>query len=189
MPVDHLNALQELATHFRRRDLGNVVVVSPDLGNAKPATVFARMLGVPVAAAVKERIADDRVVISAIVGAVREKNIIVLEDEIANGGTIAELLLRLREQDVGWVSVACTHGLFTGPAIARLTAPRTGATEIVTTNTVPLLEEKRVQAKITVLSVAPLLAEAIRRIHDGRSVSALFPAARSQAVPEPQTRA
>jgi ribose-phosphate pyrophosphokinase len=174
VPVDHLNALQELAAYFRRRDLSHAVVVSPDLGNAKSATVFARMLGTPVAAAVKERLTDDRVVISTIVGDVRGRSVIVLDDEIANGGTIAELLTRLQELGVSGVAVACTHGLFTGRAIERLAAHAAEVTEVVTTNTVPLSEEKRRAGRVTVLSIAPLMAEAIRRIHDGRSISSLF---------------
>ncbi|MEO7189429.1 MAG: ribose-phosphate pyrophosphokinase [Vicinamibacterales bacterium] len=172
VPVDHMNALKVLAGHFRRRSLANTVVVSPDLGNAKSATHFARMLGLPVAAGSKQRLSDDRVVIDAIVGDVRGRNVIVIDDEIANGGTIVELLARLRERGAKRMSVACTHGLFTGKAIARLRAEKDVA-EIVATDTVPIADEKRLP-NMTVLSVAPLLAEAIRRIHVGKSVSGLF---------------
>jgi ribose-phosphate pyrophosphokinase len=172
VPVDHLNALNVLARHFRGRDLRNTVVVSPDLGNAKSATAFARLLGLPVAAGNKQRIADDRVVIETIVGDVKGRDVIVLDDEIANAGTVVELLHRLREQGVGRIAIACTHGLFTGQAVERLHA-QPDIAEIVTTNTVPLPPEKHLP-QMTVLSIAPLLAEAIRRIHDGESVSALF---------------
>jgi ribose-phosphate pyrophosphokinase len=172
IPVDHLNALKELAAHFRVRDLGSTVVVSPDLGNAKPASAFARMLGVPVAAGAKQRMADDRVEITTVIGDVAGKDVIVLDDEIANGGTVLELLSRLRELGAGRVSLACTHGLFTKGALGRLLA-QPGIDEIVTTNTVPIGVDKRSQG-LTVLSIGPLLAEAIRRIHDGESVSALF---------------
>jgi ribose-phosphate pyrophosphokinase len=172
VPVDHLNALGVFAQHFRERDLRNTVVVSPDLGNAKSATQFARLLGVPVAAGSKQRLSDDRVVIDTIVGDVDGKDVIVMDDEIANGGTIMELLHRLRERRVGRVAVCCTHGLFTGQAIARLRA-QPDIAEIVTTNTVPIAAEKRLP-NLHVLSIAPLLAEAIRRIHNGESVSSLF---------------
>ncbi|MFN8515310.1 MAG: ribose-phosphate pyrophosphokinase [Thermomicrobiales bacterium] len=172
VPVDHLNALGVLAEHFRGRDLGNTVVVSPDLGNAKPAQQFARLLGVPVAAGSKQRLADDRVVIDTIVGEVHGKDVIVLDDEIANGGTIVELLNRLRERNVGRIAVCCTHGLFTGRAIERLGA-QPDIAEIVTTNTVPIAPEKRLP-NMQILSIAPLLAETIRRIHNGASVSSLF---------------
>jgi len=172
VPVDHLNALGVLAQHFRDRDLRNTVVVSPDLGNAKSATQFARLLGVSVVAGSKQRLSDDRVVIDTIVGEVRGKDVIVMDDEIANGGTIIELLSRLRERQVGRIAICCTHGLFTGPAIERLRA-QPDIAEIVTTNTVPLAEEKRLP-NLHVLSIAPLLAETIRRIHIGESVSSLF---------------
>jgi len=172
VPVDHLNALNVLARHFRGRDLQNTVVVSPDFGNAKSATAFARLLGLPVAAGNKQRIGDDRVIIETIIGDVEGRNVIILDDEIANGGTIMALLERLREHKAGRMVLACTHGLFTGRAIERLGGQQ-DIEEIVTTNTVPLPPEKHLP-RMTVLSIAPLLAEAIQRIHVGESVSALF---------------
>ncbi|MBA2469128.1 MAG: ribose-phosphate pyrophosphokinase [Chloroflexia bacterium] len=171
VPVDHLNALNVLADHFRTQDLANTIVVSPDLGNAKNATQFARTLHLPVAAGSKQRLADDKVVIDAIVGDVHDKNVIILDDEIATGGSILELLRKLEEYNVQRVSLACTHGLFTGKAIERLQSCELD--EIVTTNTVPIAPEKRLP-NMTVLSIAPLLAEAIHRIHEGESVSSLF---------------
>jgi ribose-phosphate pyrophosphokinase len=172
VPTDHLNALSVLATHFRDHDLRNSVVIAPDLGHAKAVTQFARLLNVPMAAASKQRISDDVVRIEAIVGAVDGKDVIIMDDEIATGGTIVELLHQLRGRRVGRVAIACTHGLFTGSAIDQLRA-RTDIAEIVTTNTVPLHAEKRLP-NLHTLSIAPLLAEAIRRIHNGESVSSLF---------------
>ena len=98
VPVDHMNALKVLAKHFRAQNLKNTIVVSPDLGHAKEASHFARSLGLPVAAGSKQRVSDDRVVIDTIVGDVEGKNVIVLDDEIANGGTIVEVLDKLRER-------------------------------------------------------------------------------------------
>ena len=172
VPVDHLNALKVLSRHFLRRDLRNTVVVSPDFGRIKEAGHFARVLELPLAAGSKKRVSDDHVVIDAIVGDVDGKNAIILDDEIANGGTVIELLVRLRERHAKKIIVVCTHGLFTGPAIARFQA-QPDIAEIVTTNTVPIPREKRLP-NMRVLSVAPLFAEAIRRIHVGKSVSALF---------------
>jgi ribose-phosphate pyrophosphokinase len=172
VPVDHLNALKVLARHFRSQKLKNTVVVSPDLGNAKEASHLARSLELPMAAGSKKRLSDDRVVIDTLVGDVDGKNVIVLDDEIANGGTIVEVLNKLRERRVKHIAVACTHGLFTGKAIARL-ASQPDIVEIVTTDTVPLPPEKRLP-NMKILSIAPLLAEAIRRIHIGESVSGLF---------------
>jgi ribose-phosphate pyrophosphokinase len=172
VPVDHLHALREIAAHFRTANLARTVVVSPDLGNAKSASVLARMLGLPVAAGAKERHSDDAVTISSIIGDVAGRDVIVLDDEIARGTTVIELLERLREQGAGEVRIACTHGLFRDGALKRI-ASQPAVTEVVTTNTVPVPETER-DAKLTVISIAPPLAEAIRRIHVGESVSALF---------------
>lgn len=172
IPVDHLHALRELASHFAADDLSDTVVISPDLGNAKSAAAFARLLGVPVAAAAKQRFSSDRVSISAIIGDVADRDVIVLDDEIARGTTVLELLERLREQKVRSIRVACTHGLFTAGSLDRLDA-QTDVQEIICTNTVPIPPQRQVP-KLTMLSVAPAFAEAIRRIHNGESVSALF---------------
>jgi ribose-phosphate pyrophosphokinase len=172
IPVDHLHALRELAQHFRQYDLSNGVVVSPDLGNAKQAARFAALLGTTVAAGAKQRFSDDRVKIGSIIGEVTGRDVIVLDDEIAKGSTVLELLERLRELKVKSIRIACTHGLFAAGALKRLSEqPDVG--EIVCTNTVPLALDSPVP-KLTVLSIAPALADAIRRIHNGESVSALF---------------
>jgi ribose-phosphate pyrophosphokinase len=172
VPVDQLNALRELATYFRRYDLSRTTVVSPDLGYAKEAAAFARMLGVEVAAGAKQRFPDDRVEIGAIIGDVTDRDVIVVDDEIAKGSTLLELLNRLRERGARTVRVACTHGLFAAGALKRL-SEQPDVLEIVSTNTVPIPEEGRTE-KLHVLSIAPALAEAVRRIHNGESVSALF---------------
>jgi ribose-phosphate pyrophosphokinase len=172
MPVDHLHALRELATHFQQYDLSDTVVVSPDLGNAKEAAAFARMLGTPVAAGAKQRFSDDRVKISAVIGDVVDRHVIVLDDEIAKGSTVIELMDHLRGLKVRSIRLACTHGLFSDDALRRL-SEQPGVLEIVCTNTVPIAPAKRVP-KLRTLSVAPALAEAMRRIHNGESVSALF---------------
>jgi len=174
VPVDHLHALRELAAHFKQYDLKNTVVVSPDLGYAKPAAAFARMLGTSVAAGAKQRFADDRVVISSIIGEVEGKDVIIVDDEIAKGSTVVELIRLLHERKARKIRIACTHGLFSDGALQRL-ASHDDVLEIVATNTVPIPTEKRV-SKLKLISVAPALAEAIRRIHEGESVSALFDA-------------
>ncbi|SKB08753.1 ribose-phosphate pyrophosphokinase [Aeromicrobium choanae] len=170
MPVDHLTALGELAEHYRAQDLSNAIVVSPDFGNAKTASQFARLLGLPVAAGSKQRKADDKVVIDTIVGDVAGKRAIVLDDEIATGGSIIELMDKLAETGVTEASVACTHGLFAGKAVERLRS-HPAITEVVTTDTVPVPAD---WPELKVRSVAPLFAEAIARIHAGESVSSLF---------------
>lgn len=170
VPVDQLTALGILADHFSARDLTDSVIVSPDLGNAKTATQFARLLGLPVAAGSKQRLADDRVVIDAIVGDVAGKRAIVLDDEIATGGSIVELLDRLADQGCTSAAIACTHGLFVGKAVERLRG-HPMITEVVTTDTVPA---PAAWPELTVRSVAGLFAQAVARIHRGESVSSLF---------------
>jgi ribose-phosphate pyrophosphokinase len=170
VPVDHLTALGVLAEHYRDQDLTDAVVVSPDLGNAKTATHFSRLLGLPVAAGSKQRLADDRVVIDAIVGDVEGRRAIVLDDEIATGGSIVELLDKLAELGCTGASVSCTHGLFVGKAVDRL-RHHPMITEVVTTDTVPAPSE---WPELKVRSVAELFAEAISRVHAGESVSSLF---------------
>ena len=171
VPVDHLHALRELAEHFRGEDLTETVVVSPDLGNAKEAAAFARMLGTPVAAGDKQRF-HDKVRISAVIGDVTDRDVIVLDDEIAKGSTVIELVDHLHQLKARSIRLVCTHGLFADDALDRLAA-LDGVTEIICTNTVPIPAAKRIP-QLTVLSVAPALAEAMRRIHNGESVSALF---------------
>jgi ribose-phosphate pyrophosphokinase len=175
IPVDHLHALRELSEHFTKSDLSQSVVVSPDLGNAKEAAAFARLLGIPVAAGAKQRFSDDEVRISAIIGEIEGRDVIVLDDEIAKGTTLFELLRHLRERGARSVRVACTHGLFSSGSLERLAA-EPDVDEIVCTNTVPLAADRRAVPELTILSVAPALAEAMRRIHNGESVSALFEA-------------
>ena len=170
VPVDQLTALGVLADHYRGRDLTNTIVVSPDLGNAKNSAQFARLLGTPVAAGAKRRLSDDKVVVDSIVGDVAGRDAIVLDDEIATGGSILELVERLREYNVQRISVACTHGLFTGRAVERLRGCE-AIDEVVTTDTVPRPDG---WPELEVRSVAGLFAEAIDRIHNGRSVSKMF---------------
>ena len=170
VPVDHLTALGVLADHFRDQDLARTVVVSPDLGNAKAATQFARLLGLPVAAGSKQRLSDDRVTIDAIVGDVTHKRAIVLDDEIATGASIVELLDKLRDLGCVEVALATTHGLFTGKAVDRLRG-HPMIREVVTTDTVPRPNN---WPELRVRSVAALFGEAISRVHAGESVSSLF---------------
>lgn len=170
VPVDHLNAIEVIAQHFAGRDLSNTVVVSPDFGNAKVAGRLARRLGVGLASGSKTRTGDSTVVIDQIVGDVEGRDVIVLDDEIATGGSVVVLLDCLAAHGAHSAVVACTHGLFTGSAPERFTG-RADITEMVCTNTVPQDKDLPHQQ---VLSVAPLFAEAVRRIHLGESISSLF---------------
>lgn len=172
LPTDHLTSQPVFVNHFRTRDLSNTVVVAPDIGHAKRAARLARQLGVGVAAGDKERVADDQVRISGIIGDITGKDVIVFDDEIATGGSILALVDQLRAQRVRNITLASTHGVFSGQCIARLSAVPE-IEEIVVTNTVPIPPEKRLP-NMTILSVAPIFGEAIRRNIAGQSVGSLF---------------
>ena len=171
MPVDHLTAEPVQVEHFGARELANTIVVTPDIGNAKRASKFARRLGLPLAAGNKRRLADDSVDIEEIVGSVEGKHAIIYDDEVANGGTVCEIASLLRKRGATGVTVACTHGVFSGPAMERLRDLEVD--EIIATNTVPIPLDKRLP-NMSVLSVGPVFGEAIRRINLGESVSAIF---------------
>ena len=172
VPTDHLTAHSVFVEHFKSQDLSNAVVFSPDIGHAKRAAKVARALGLPVTAAEKKRLTDETVVVVGIMGDVRGKRVLLVDDEIANAGTIVEAMRVLRAKDVRRVTVLGTHGLFTGPAVERLNAIEE-IEEIVVTNTVPLPAERQ-PARLKVLSVARIFGEVIRCNVLGKSVGALF---------------
>jgi len=172
VPMDHLSSLTTFVQYFQQLDLTDTCVVSPDIGNAKRAVKLARALGLPLIAGNKERVADDRVEMHGVIGDVQQRRAIVYDDEIANAGTTVAIVELLRRQGVEEFYLACTHGLFTGQAIERLKALEP-IKQIVTTNTVPLPEEKRLP-NMTVLSVGAVFGEAIRRNLAGESVAPLF---------------
>jgi ribose-phosphate pyrophosphokinase len=172
VPTDHLTAQSVFVEHFKKQDLTNTVVVSPDIGNAKRASSLARALGLPVAAGEKMRLSDEQVEIGGIMGDVKGKRVILLDDEIATGGSIVETVRVLRKENVSRVTVVCTHGLFNGNAAERLNAVDE-IEEIVTTNTVPVPDDKK-PARLTTLSVGDIFGEVIRRNVIGESVGALF---------------
>ncbi len=170
-PVDHLSAVPLLVDHFRQKRLKNVVVVSPDPGGVARARDMADRLGAGMAIVDKRRPEPNVSEVMNIIGRVRDKVAILVDDIIDTGGTIAEAARALVDQGATQVFACGTHPVFSGPARARLDeAP---LSEIVVTDTIPVPPEQRPQ-RLTVLSVAPLLAEAIGRIHNDLSVSELF---------------
>lgn len=172
MPTDHLTAHSVFVEYFRKQDLADTVVVSPDLGHADRATKLAQGLGVPVAAGVKHRLNDDTVRIDSIIGEVRDKRVLLVDDEVSTAATLVEIIRMLRRQNVRRMTVIATHGLFTGPAVERLNGIDE-INEIVVTNTVPIPDERRPE-RLTVLSVARIFGEVIRRNVRGESVGQLF---------------
>jgi ribose-phosphate pyrophosphokinase len=171
IPVDELTATHLLSNYFKRMELENAVVVT-DLGFAKRARRFAELVGAPMAIIEKRREAnDDRAEVVNVIGEVRGKRAIVVDDEIDTGGTMVETAKALDREGALEMYACATHGVLSDPAIERL---RDSAfKEVVITDTIPLVPANRLD-KIKVLTVAPLIGEAITRIHQGDSVGALF---------------
>jgi ribose-phosphate pyrophosphokinase len=174
VPTDPLSARPVFQQYLNKRDLTDHIVVAPDMGSAKSAARFAKSLDLPIAAGNKERISDTEVIISGLVGnEVRgHKRALIFDDEIATGGSIAELSRVLIEEGVEDLTVICTHGVFTRGGQERL-AEISQISEIVTTDTVHIPPDKR-HKKLTVLPVGSIFAEAIRHNFHHESISDLF---------------
>src|SRR3954463_1836066 len=171
IPVDELTAVHMLSNYFKRLELDNLVVVT-DLGFAKRARTFAEILEAPLAVIEKRRQGNmDMAELLNVIGDVRGKRAIIVDDEIDTASTLMEIERALIREGVTDIYACATHGVLSDPAIDRLRSSE--ITEIVITDTIPLPPAKRLE-RIKVLSVAPLIGEAIRRIHRGESVGALF---------------
>jgi ribose-phosphate pyrophosphokinase len=176
IPVDALTASKILARHVRERHHdGSLVVVSPDVGGTARARALARLLDAPIAIIDKRRPTDEDVEVLNVIGDVDGQSCVLVDDLISTGWTLIGAARALRANGAIGVDVVVTHGVLTGGALERLNqAP---IDEIAITDTVPLVEGERDRGagcKLRVLSVAPLIAEAIVRVHEGRSVSELF---------------
>jgi ribose-phosphate pyrophosphokinase len=173
VPTDPLTARPCFEDYFRRRDLSGTVVVAPDAGRARSATRFASKLGLPVIVGNKTRLSDREVRLEPFTVSLSGfERAIVYDDEIAAGTSVIAMVELLASQGVREVKAVCTHGVFSGDALDRLSAlPQ--LTEIVASDTIAQPPEKRVP-KLTVLSVAPLFGEAIRRNYLGQSITDLF---------------
>jgi ribose-phosphate pyrophosphokinase len=171
IPVDELTAVPMIARYFIDKHLDDVVVVT-DLGFAKRARGFAELLDAPLAIIEKRRLGNlDRAELMNVIGDVRGKRAIIVDDEIDTGGTLIEVVRALEREGVTEMYACATHGVLSDPAVDRIRD--SSLREVVLTDSIPLTAAKRLP-KITVLSVAPLVGEAIRRIHRGESVGALF---------------
>jgi len=172
-PVDHLNAAPILCDHLvGSRNLDNTVLVAGDVGESKDVGHYARRLNLPIAIVDKRRESDDdRAVATHLIGDVEGKEALIIDDEIATGGTLIEAARFVLEQGALSVDAAAVHPVLCGDAAKRL--EESPIRSIVVTDSIPIPESQRI-AKLEVVSVAPLLANAIRAVHDGESVSALF---------------
>ena len=175
IPVDHLFAAPVLLQYFQERlNRGawkDLVVVAPDAGGVERARAFAKRLGTSLAIMDKRRTGSNEAKIMRVIGEVKGCDAILLDDIIDTAGTITQAVSALTEEGARQILASCTHAVLSGQAIERL--ERSAIEEVVVTNTIPLREDPP-SKKIRVLSVAPLLSEAIRRIHTETSVSSLF---------------
>jgi ribose-phosphate pyrophosphokinase len=173
IPVDHLTALPVLAEHFKQLAITNVVVVSPDVGNLKTATAYATRLNADMAVIDKRRVAGDQTEAINVIGQVKGKNVLIFDDMITSAGTVCEAANLVRRHGASGVYVGATHAVLSGPAKERLAGAE--ILQLCLTDTIPLKDKVSARlGNVVVLSVAELMGEAIRRIHEHQSISALF---------------
>lgn len=171
IPVDHLSGVQVLADHFRHLVDENTVVVSPDLGGVARTRTFANYLDLPIAIIEKRRPRANVVEVMNVIGDIKGKKVIMVDDIIDTAGTITNAAKMLKDCGATEIYACATHGVLSGPAIQRI--ENSDLKKFVITDTIPLPESKRV-SKIEVTSVAPNFAKAMRRINQNLSVSKLF---------------
>jgi len=172
IPVDELSTLNLLSRYFKEKALDNLVVVATDIGISKRARDLAERLDAPLAIIEKRRVGNiDKSETLTVIGEVKGKCALTIDDEIDTAGSLIGAVNALQERGAKEFYACCTHPVFSGPAIQRITA--SPIKEVVVTDSIPVTGSKKLE-KITVLSIAPLLGEAIHRIHTGLSVGAMF---------------
>jgi ribose-phosphate pyrophosphokinase len=172
VPVDHLYALPVLLDHVKKQKISDLVVVSPDAGGVERARAFAKRIQATLAIIDKRREGPNQAQIMNIIGDIKGKSVLLLDDMIDTAGTIVQGAQACVDQGAREVWTACTHAVLSGPALERL--QQSCIAQVVATNTIPLRGKDQTCPKLQQLSVAPLLGEAIRRIHEDESVSSLF---------------
>jgi ribose-phosphate pyrophosphokinase len=171
IPLDHLYAINTFVEYFEEKKIENLVVVSPDVGGIKMARAYSKRLNADLAIVDKRRISDRKAEVMNIMGEVAGKNVVIVDDIVATAGSLAEAAGAVKNAGAKDVYATITHPVLCGPAIERLAA--SPIKELVVTDTIPI-EESKMITKIKVLSLAPLLANAIKRIHNEESISILF---------------
>lgn len=178
IPVDHLYSINVLGEYFLRKKLKNLVVVSPDVGGIKMARAYAKRLHADLAIVDKRRENDRKTQVMHIIGNVRNRNVVLVDDLISTGGSLVGAASALKKEGALDVYAAVVHPVLADRAVKRIET--SDLKELVVTNTISVSREKRI-SKIHILSVAKLLAEAILRIHTNESVSSLFARAAVEA--------
>ena len=172
IPVDELTALYLLSDYFKNKDFDDLVVVATDIGITKRARDLAAKLDAPLAIMEKRRLDNaGKTETLNVIGEVKGKVALTVDDEIDTAGSLINTISTLTEQGAKEVYACCTHPVFSGPAIQRIAS--CPVRELIVTDTIPVPSDKKLD-KITVLSIAPLLGEAIKRIHTGQSIGAMF---------------
>jgi ribose-phosphate pyrophosphokinase len=172
IPVDHLYASPVLSEYVKQKYANDVVVVSPDAGGVERARAFAKRLNASLAIIDKRREKANVSQVMHVIGDVSDKNAILFDDMIDTAGTITQAAAALKENGAKRVIAACSHAVLSGPALDRIND--SVLEDVIVTNTIPMEEKQKHCSKLTVLSVAKLLGEAIKRIHEESSVSSLF---------------
>jgi len=171
IPMDHLYAVNVFVNHIKKIKLKNIVIVSPDVGGIKTARAYAKKFGAPLAIVDKRRISEEDTEAMNILGDIKGKNVIIVDDLVSTASSLVEAAMALKKQGAKEIYAAITHPVLSGPAIKRISG--SSIKKLFVTNTIPVENGKK-HKKIEVLSIAPLLAEAITRIHNEESVSCLF---------------
>ncbi|MTI71273.1 MAG: ribose-phosphate diphosphokinase [Firmicutes bacterium] len=171
IPVDHLLGVPILAKYFEKMDLEETVIVSPDIGGVRRARNFANLLDLPIAIIEKRRPKANVSEVMNVIGDIKDKNVIIVDDIIDTAGSMTKAAEVLKDFGALNVYASCTHAVLSGPAIERI--ENSVIEKLIVTDTIPLDEEKKID-KIEQVSVAPLFAEAIKRIYENESVSKLF---------------
>ncbi len=171
IPMDHLYAVNIFVNHIKKIKLKDIVIVSPDVGGIKMARAYAKKFDAPLAIVDKRRVSGEETEAMNILGDIKGKNLIIIDDLVATASSLVEAAAALKKQGGKEIYAAITHPVLSGPAIKRIND--SVIKKLFVTNTIPVENGKK-HKKIEVLSIAPLLAEAIKRIHNEESVSCLF---------------
>ncbi len=171
-PVDHLFAAPVIVRHLRELELPDLTIVSPDAGGVERARAYAKRLGASLAIIDKRRVAANQTEVMNIIGEVEDRNVFVVDDIVDTAGTLIHSVEALLSKGARSISAACTHAVLSGPATQRIN--RSALARVIATNSMPTQEKEQECPKLKALSIADLLAEAIKRIHNEDSVSSLF---------------